>query len=119
MMNRGDGSPPVPLTNEQIIQIINDQQAKIKEYETRFAAMAPATPAPAPAPTQPTDFGITMHQEGKPSMTLTKEQVVQIMSEQQTKIHEQVKTIETLQMKLEMALAAASKTQVIDDINAP
>ena len=115
MMNRGDGSPPVPLTNEQIIQIINDQQAKIKEYETRFAAMAPATPAPTP----PTDFGITMHQEGKPSITLTKEQVVQIMSEQQTKIHEQVKTIETLQMKLEMALAAASKTQVIDDVNAP
>ena len=113
VMNRGDGSPPVALTNEQIVQIIQDQQAKIKEYETRFAALT--VPAAAPA-----DFGgITMHQEGRPPITLSKEQVVQIMSEQQTKIHEQVKTIETLQMKLEMALTAASKSAVIDDVNAP
>ena len=113
VMNRGDGSPPVALTNEQIIQIIQDQQAKIKEYETRFAALT--VPADTPA-----DFGgITMQQEGRPPITLSKEQVVQIMSEQQTKIHEQVKTIETLQMKLEMALTAVSKSAVIDDVNAP
>ena len=121
VMNRGDGSPPVALTNEQIIQIIQDQQAKIKEYETRFAALTvpAAAPTPSPAPS-PADFGgITMHQEGRPPITLSKEQVVQIMSEQQTKIHEQVKTIETLQMKLEMALTAASKSAVIDDVNAP
>jgi hypothetical protein len=121
VMNRGDGSPPVALTNEQIVQIIQDQQAKIKEYETRFAALTvpAAAPTPSPAPS-PADFGgITMHQEGRPPITLSKEQVVQIMSEQQTKIHEQVKTIETLQMKLEMALTAASKSAVIDDVNAP
>jgi len=122
-MTRGDGSPPVALTNEQIVQIIQDQQAKIKEYETRFAALTvpAAAPDPSSAPSPaPTDFGgITMHQEGRPPITLSKEQVVQIMSEQQTKIHEQVKTIETLQMKLEMALTAASKSAVIDDVNAP
>ena len=120
VMNRGDGSPPVALTNEQIIQIIQDQQAKIKEYETRFAALTVPAAATDPSSPTPTDFGgITMHQEGRPSITLSKEQVVQIMSEQQTKIHEQVKTIETLQMKLEMALTAASKSAVIDDVNAP
>ena len=105
MMNRGDGQPPIPLTNNQVIKLIHDQQTKIKEYEEQLK--------------QPTFGQITMHQEGNPPISLNKEQVVQIMSEQQIKIHEQVKTIQILQLQLDMALAHSSNTRVIDDINTP
>jgi hypothetical protein len=108
MMNRGDGEPPVALSNEQIVQIIQDQQAKIREYEEQITKFAN------------TKFDhISMNQEGRPPIHLTKPQIVQILTEQQNKIHEQVKTIETLQLKLEMALTTAFQTAPVDDVNSP
>lgn len=113
LMMQRDGQPPVALTNDQIIQLITDQQNKLKEYEAQIQTLLKQTPVGPPESQQ-----IMMNQEGRPPVPLTKEQIIQIMTDQQTKIHSQQETIKTLQLKLEMALAAADNG-VINDVNVP
>jgi len=114
MMQR-DGLTPIALTNEQIIQLITDQQNKIKEYETQIQMQAQNNHVgPHPNP----ESQIIMNREGQPPIPLTKEQIIQIMTDQQNKIHSQDEIIKTLQLKLEMALVANSNN-AINDINIP
>jgi hypothetical protein len=102
-----EGKPPVVLSNEQIVQIITEQQTKIKEYELELTQLR--------ANQQNNTVGqIMMNQEGKPSIPLTKEQIIQIMTDQQTKIHTQDEIIKTLQLKLEMKDAESAELDKSD-----
>jgi hypothetical protein len=115
LMMQRDGQPPVALTNDQVIQLITDQQNKLKEYEEQIKMLI-QNPVRPPQESQQ----IMMNQEGKPPVPLTKEQIIQIMTDQQTKIHSQQETIKTLQLKLEMALAACDiDNGFINDVNVP
>ena len=117
LMMQRDGQPPVALTNDQVIQLITDQQNKLKEYEAQIQTLLKQNPV---GPLQESQQ-IMMNQEGRPPVPLTKEQIIQIMTDQQAKIHSQQETIKTLQLKLEMALAAADidNNGVINDVNVP
>ena len=117
LMMQRDGQPPVALTNDQVIQLITDQQNKLKEYEAQIQTLLKQNPV---GPQQESQQ-IMMNQEGRPPVPLTKEQIIQIMTDQQTKIHSQQEIIKTLQLKLEMVLAAADidNNGVINDVNVP
>lgn len=117
LMMQRDGQPPVALTNDQVIQLITDQQNKLKEYEAQIQTLLKQNPV---GPLQESQQ-IMMNQEGRPPVPLTKEQIIQIMTDQQTKIHSQQEIIKTLQLKLEMVLAAADidNNGVINDVNVP
>ena len=119
LMMQRDGLPPVAMTNEQIIKLITDQQNKLKEYEAQIYTQKQAQ-ATNQTQNNPVGPQIMMNQEGQSPVPLTKEQIIQIMTDQQNKIHSQDETIKTLQLKLEMALIASSNNNnAINDVNIP
>ena len=81
LMMQRDGQPPVALTNDQIIQLITDQQNKLKEYEEQIKMLI-QNPVRPPQESQQ----IMMNQEGKPPVPLTKEQIIQTVENRQTRI---------------------------------